>query len=970
MNTLHNNKPSPILLQELNYHWDNKDGRQLFWDFYAMYYLWAEAGGGTNIFYKGANRIGTVVTNALSQDVIDHLFSQVLRKSTDALIYYLKRACLLELQHFTSKSKIAMLVNELALSGVTADWSRFKPVCKQIFPTANPEILYKTIAFMYYYDGSYSTFYLKLKDAHDKNEAEVQDIMSKPDDYSEPKHDIPASPDAEKSDSETETEPDSEEDDKYVTDYEAPDIPDYVGNKDNKWVQDPDNPRYSMLKEIGTGDYHGNEKVDSKIGLKTIRRVSQALKKAGLSLSDVAELYRHDIWGENSAYGGDAWGDGMEHAMDLEKFARVNFWDNKTMEKIAFQIDKIYDLNHNTGNLLNKGRMHVSDTDLNRRAKMTDIARMVPYVSQPVRQQLIRYLPVVGSKAAEVSLEADIYADVIPLTDKDFSILTKKYPFAKDGPIALAVMGWTKEKKVGKKKVVTAYTNLLIVKKHFNGTYTYHDDLNSDIKKADSMKALVSKMNIPPGSIQSPGNIEIAKEAHLKRVIKAKPKRKLDSKDEEILSSHGFVWDSMYKCYNKLASGPTLSISVFKDGSSLIQKYGDYHSHKMFFSVKELLAKLPETAKAMSAVIMKLPPIPPPVTAPTASASNQQQPYPYAPYANQQVNHNPDNVKKYIPPAESVKVGSAIEEKLNNYGFTWNSAKNAYYDTDGNMLKIALNRSSIIMFSNGNVVNNNNLIGLLHYLGEGGFRAQKKKINPNSSMIDSAVLDVTPTPTPTSNKLTNRSLLEHMHKFLYNKDNSSYSGFSFMISDKFRKIEVQSALCDIFNKYTSSKNKADLMTPTTTYNGVVVSHYLKMVINNFKLFLEYVTKYPEGSFRNIREIIDYIRGFSYWAYSLNANSNKLNKWLANTLPTMIDGKKCLVMVRNNSFIFYIDPANPLFTVTSNAKEAHLPFCVIQYNRKGKLDKRFATEEELMDYLSKNVNKITNDPYFLLGRFNS
>ena len=135
-----------------------------------------------------------------------------------------------------------------------------------------------------------------------------------------------------------------------------------------------------------------------RISPHTVLAIKQAINASGLTWNDILLAYKNLHW--SGAYGGPKWGEGVESFIKLMAQAK-----NENVEDMAGLVDHIYDLEHNTGELLNKGGMYVAPTDLDRRAKVTSLARYLPNVS-PLIQRLI--LRVMGYVSKHPDIEKNI----------------------------------------------------------------------------------------------------------------------------------------------------------------------------------------------------------------------------------------------------------------------------------------------------------------------------------------------------------------------------------------------------------------------------------------------------------------------------------------------------------------------------------------------------------------------------------
>jgi hypothetical protein len=134
-----------------------------------------------------------------------------------------------------------------------------------------------------------------------------------------------------------------------------------------------------------------------------ISKVRQAINKSGLTWEDVDNAYNKIPWG--GAFGGVRWGTGSSAFLKL-----VPKRKDMDVEDMAFWVDHIFDLEHNTGGLLNKGGMNINDEDLDRRAKVTHVARYLPYVSTGIKKLILMFLKYLPGNP-EIQKNIDVYVN-------------------------------------------------------------------------------------------------------------------------------------------------------------------------------------------------------------------------------------------------------------------------------------------------------------------------------------------------------------------------------------------------------------------------------------------------------------------------------------------------------------------------------------------------------------------------------
>ena len=165
-----------------------------------------------------------------------------------------------------------------------------------------------------------------------------------------------------------------------TTDYDAPEIEVPPGND---WETDAEIDVAAAIAIDKFNKTSSKEKItEGSLDSSIIRSVRTAIDKSGLTWEDIYLSYKYIGW--SSAFGGARWGDGVRAFIDLIPEAR-----NENIENMATLVDHIYDLDHNTGALLNKGGMYVAEMDLDRRAKITSLGRFIRYVSPMVKRIVI-----------------------------------------------------------------------------------------------------------------------------------------------------------------------------------------------------------------------------------------------------------------------------------------------------------------------------------------------------------------------------------------------------------------------------------------------------------------------------------------------------------------------------------------------------------------------------------------------------
>src|ERR1017187_7383709 len=206
-----------------------------------------------------------------------------------------------------------------------------------------------------------------------------------------------------------------------------------------------------------------------RISPHTVLAVKTAINKSGLTWNDILLAYQSLNWG--GAYGGPKWGEGVASFIKLMPHAQSG-----DVEDMAGIVDHIYDLEHNTGELLNKGGMYVAPTDLDRRSKITSLSRYLPNVSPIIKRLILRVL---GYVSKHPELEKDIrkitQSPVQEFTPEQQQFLAKN-KFQKSD----AGEEWTTQAPYENKKGNTVQ-NQYTIQFHTNGIFSAEDTIDADV---------------------------------------------------------------------------------------------------------------------------------------------------------------------------------------------------------------------------------------------------------------------------------------------------------------------------------------------------------------------------------------------------------------------------------------------------------------------------------------------------------
>lgn len=467
----------------------NKEGVRMFYDFYAMEFLWSFLGSGS-IPKSERKKWRDLDPDDSGRDVvasksykflphaavktIDDVYEQVTRAVAKQLISYIRMAVVQEFRYLPSCATAWIAFRNAVMSEYnkknTISKSRFDELIRSHIPRMQkyPDTVKKLLKFSKYYSPMHVSGI--DKDVYDVTRHSIK----------EPDIEEPISPE----------EPISTPEDADIdtTDYKSKPIKRKFGK------YSPENPSpyekpWSGLTAFNSDENESEKEADDDIdklteGLdpKKIRATNNAINNSGITLKDIEIAFNNINWA--GAMGGKAWGAGaiaLLKLMDAKK--------NMDTEDLNHIIDHIYDLQHNTGSLLNKGPMYVTDTDLNRRYKITNVARFIPYVSSLIKDLIIRYQKYLyedPSKAdAELEKNNIINSNAQPMSKEEEDFLSAS-GFVKQGN------SWSANINSVDKKGHEIYGTYYKIKKCTNGKYLINDDLNSDIQMFDTFPEVQS----------------------------------------------------------------------------------------------------------------------------------------------------------------------------------------------------------------------------------------------------------------------------------------------------------------------------------------------------------------------------------------------------------------------------------------------------------------------------------------------
>lgn len=690
---------APIFNTDYYKYGDHSSGREsgtrMFYDFYAIENLWSWVGSGSKSKKErekmrssdnddpSKNIFDTVPKFILPHRevaLIDDLFEQVTRAVAKNLINYTHLAVVQEFQYLISmgygwtKFRQALVASYNQYGKMTN--SEFNRLVEKYIPkmTPYPDTVKRLLKFSKYYSS------MTTKDAQDVYDA-TRSASGTP--KKEPS-----------SATEPELEPDvqpsmpSGSEDPDTTDYSAEpvDVPPGADYDDDEPLDIPQKPGEDPENYFKKKKKQENLLKEEMINPSKIQAVYKSINKAGLTLDDIEKAYNNIEWG--GAYGGPRWGAG---AIALLKLMKAKKTENP--EDLSHIIDHIYDLQHNTGSLLNKGPMYVSDKDLNRRFRTTHIARFLPFVSPIIRQVILRYLKYVhGDSELEKQKETIVNSPTKSFTSEEKQQLVAK-GLQQDGDAFRANISFINKQK---EQVDGVYYE---IKFHQNGKYSVADNFRADIQVYDNFKDAFNYLmtyerdfinksgfsyNNPP-----PEQSEKSKYINSHTKIKLSPERELELLD---VCKMGWRQKSSSQYYKAYFSGAKrFQMYAFNDGTYLCT-FNDTNAYKLFDkwndcfnycksatdnaveypdynAAKELISKslgLPTTSTPKPSVKPSVPQSQPSSVTPTA----------YSPFGKE-LPPNASSKAIYtahvgisIPPKNSIRLTKEDENTLTNIGFS------------------------------------------------------------------------------------------------------------------------------------------------------------------------------------------------------------------------------------------------------------------------------------------------------------
>ena len=489
------------------------------------------------------------------REVIDNVFEEVTFAISRKLLQHLRLTCVQELRHLVIHSP---------------SWQNFQYSLVSLYNTTGTitnadvkTLIAKYLPDMVQHEEStkrlllFCRYYSKMTGIGSEYPADIiakNDTSKKPTDEPEPE---PEELDTTGYIDYSTNPPDDDDDDDdsdtvdYDTEIEPPpydekELSPSNTNQDTSYTShdkywDPEVDKSKLTEDCASGN----------INPSTIKKIFNAIHKAHLTWDDIVLAYTNIPW--NSAYGGTKWGSGVVAFLNLVPRARSH-----DAEKMSGLIDHIFDLVHNGGNLLNKGGMFIKNEDLDRRSKVTHVARYLPDVSPLVKRLILRaleYLP--GDSNIEKDIGKITNSPTKPFEpQQQVDLITAKLHL--QGDVFTVRVPFQKKKGVDDTKLVNRYYT---VKSHINGMFSASDSLNADIQVFQSFPKLMEFVNSTLASeIKSAeehgGTVPLSSNDAKTQYINTHSRVKLnDVKEQELLDKCKMGWRTNGKYYKAYFPG-------------------------------------------------------------------------------------------------------------------------------------------------------------------------------------------------------------------------------------------------------------------------------------------------------------------------------------------------------------------------------------------------------------------------------
>lgn len=572
-----------------------KSGRTMFYDFYAMELLHSWVGSGSD--RKNFSSDPTIQQMPLSgkfltaaqKRVIDDMYAQVAKAVSKRLIEYLKVACIMEFEYLTAYGhdwnhfRKALVSHYNANKSVTPE--AFRALVKKYIPKCEDDLGFVKRLLKFSQElnkvqtSDYKDLYQASRGAVPKQDK--FDPSTLPDEPQEPEATpapMPGDSDPELAKAAAEVPPtDDTFADEPTSDAGGKSKYDNYDDTEDYFKKDKTKPKSKLNEELINSD--------------RVKRVWQAMKKAGLTMKDIARGYNDISWG-GSSFGGERWGAGAVAMLELYEKHKT-----EDPEFLRSVIDHIYDLQHNTGSMLNKGPMFVSESDLNRRYKITHIARFIPLCSSVIQKLIANYLHHF-SKDPQLELQ------------KPKLISRPAIKLDAEKEKAITDFGWTKQGdnsyraniRYANKKGDQIHGTFYDFKAFQDGTFGFIDNYQSDIQifktweeALDYFQRLKSQV-IKGGSSYSAYTPTVSP---VDQYVQARVKKKLTPDVESnLLQYYKMGWRTNGERYKAYFHGSKrLLMYAFTDGTFLVHFNDDEVNFKVFSGLTDLYKHL-ETATA------------------------------------------------------------------------------------------------------------------------------------------------------------------------------------------------------------------------------------------------------------------------------------------------------------------------------------------------------------------------------------
>lgn len=591
-----------------------KNGQKMFYDFYAMEFMWSFLGSG-QIPKAEREKMAMMDPDDPRRDiypkthrfipeagvkVIDSMYEQVTNTVAKNLLAYIRLAVVQEFQYLVTyssgwtyfRNEITSKYNMAKQKGVPFTKKDFDAIVDKHIPDMKPypESIKRLL--------KYSKYFSEMNTTDDQDPFDVSRTFAGPATSEEPLElpsgpapavDEPAASASEPDDTDYNAEPVKRDFGKYGGPGQpaAPYPSDFSGHSAFKDAGEP--------PKIPADDEDDDEEVKERlteevVNPKKIKKVYAAINKSGVTLDDIEKAYNNVPWG--GSYGGPKWGAG---AVALLKLTHAK--KKLSTEDMNHIIDHIYDLQHNTGSLLNKGPMFIDDTDLNRRYKITDVARFLPFVSPSVKNIILRFYKYLVNDPNKVALEANmetlLRSPKLPLSPEEVTQLsTLGFKVAGDNSYRVGIRFNNKKGEsvhgvyyqVSKHDVGTFNEKGVFVKTpEANPIYIVSDNLKADVKAFPAFEQAFSYVSSYKNDMNPHANVgghtpsytpapTIKSEKQM--YIDSHTKIKLPPDKEQVLLNIQIGWRTKGKMYYKayFPGDARLNFYAFSDGSFLMHR--------------------------------------------------------------------------------------------------------------------------------------------------------------------------------------------------------------------------------------------------------------------------------------------------------------------------------------------------------------------------------------------------------------